>query len=116
MDRENIPDDVKRFIFENIPSVSFLEALLQLRAGGALGWDRDRLAKKIYVKEEVAEVLLVNMCAAGFSELISDMPPTYRYQPRSEELRSKIDKLAFIYSRHLVGVSRFIHANSNAHQ
>ncbi|HJW57557.1 MAG TPA: hypothetical protein VJ577_20025 [Burkholderiaceae bacterium] len=109
MNRENIPDDVKSFVVERIPSVSFLEALLQLRASEAGEWNREQLAKKIYVSEDVAEALLNALQSGGFAERIAGPSPTFRYRPQSEELRHKIDKLAATYSRHLVGISRLIH-------
>ncbi|MGE5648937.1 MAG: hypothetical protein ACM34A_01960 [Bacillota bacterium] len=113
MNRENIPDEVRKFVLEKIPSVSFLEALLQLRAAEAEEWGREQLAKKIYVDEKAAAGLLDALCAAGFAERMAGMP-TYRYQPQSNELRQKIDKLAATYSRQLVGISRLIHANSGS--
>jgi hypothetical protein len=112
--RENIPDDVKSFVVERIPSVSFLEALLQLRASEAGEWNREQLAKKIYVSEDVAEALLNALHSGGFAERVAVTSPTYRYRPQSEEFRHKIDKLAVTYSRHLVGISRLIHGNGGS--
>ena len=113
MDRDHIPDEVKRFVLASIPSVPFLEALLQLRNEGACGRDKVWLAKKIYVSEEAAGALLGKLYADGFVKIVENGEETYRYHPMSEGLRQIVNKVARAYSRHLVEISQLIHSKKD---
>ena len=112
MDNHAIPEDIRRFVLTSIPSVPFLEALLLMRADPAQPWRRESLARRLYVREKVADGLLHELCLAGMA-VRSAAPDadSYRYQPAEDGLRERIDRLAELYATHLVDVTLLIHSS-----
>jgi hypothetical protein len=107
-----IPEEARRFVLTSIPSVPYLEALLLLRANPTQQWDADTLARRLYVRERLAESLLEDLCTRGMAAPCE--PPQekcFRYQPASETLGARIDQLAELYSKHLVEVTLLIHSS-----
>jgi hypothetical protein len=111
MDNFSIPEDLRRFVLTSIPSVPFLEALLLMRADPEQCWSRDALARRLYVRDKVAEGLLVELCRAGMAAPSAADPDAYCYHPREAGLRERIDALAELYSTHLVEVTHLIHSS-----
>lgn len=111
MDREPIPDDVKRFILLCIPSVPYLEAMLLCRHDAHRSWNAQDVSQRLYMSEKAAFALLEELCTAGVLEKPAE--GQYRYCPQPEKLRQMIDRLAATYSTHLVDVSRLIHSKTN---
>jgi hypothetical protein len=112
MDNVNIPEDLRRFVLTSIPSVPFLEALLLLRASGDQPWHTDALARRLYIRERVAHTLLEDLCTAGIAvPCPASAPGCYLYQPTTDALRDKIDRLADLYARQLVEVTNLIHSS-----
>lgn len=118
MDRDTIPDDVKRFILVSIPSVPHLEALLLLRSKMAESWDSKTVAQRLYISEKAAADLLMDLNAAGLLAHIDSDVPLYRYAPTDEHLITVIDRLADTYAMNLISVSKLIHSTigRKAHQ
>lgn len=107
-----IPEDLRRFVLTSIPSVPFLEAMLLLRADPSQQWESAMLASRLYIRERVASQLLADLCTAGIARLCD--PPAahcYRYDPASDALRERIDRLADLYARQLVDVTHLIHSS-----
>jgi hypothetical protein len=123
MDNAAIPEDIRRFVLTSIPSVPFLEALLLMRAAPDQPWRTDSLARRLYVREKVADALLAELCRAG---MVAPWPDpgagadarAYCYRPREDALRERIDRLADLYAAHLVEVTHLIHSSLDrkAHQ
>lgn len=113
MNRENIPDDVKRFILVSIASVPHLEAILLLRKEKTRDWNSSQLAERLYVSEKTAGDLLSELHAAGILGKDEVSSPCYRYQPQSQDLVQMIDRLADIYARNLVEVTHLIHSKTS---
>jgi hypothetical protein len=112
MDNLSIPEDLRRFVLTSIPSVPFLEALLLMRADPSQPWSRDSLARRLYVRDKVAENLLAELCRAGMAApWPAPGADTYCYRPRDEALRGRIDGLADFYASHLVEVTHLIHSS-----
>src|SRR6476661_11191751 len=112
MDDVAIPEELRRFVLTSIPSVPFLEALLLVRADPAHCWRRDSLARRLYVREKVAEGLLAELCRAGMAAPGPDPGAgTYCYRPREDVLRERVDRLADLYVSHLVEVTHLIHSS-----
>ena len=109
MDKAIIPEDLRRFILTSVPSVPFLEALLLLRADPDRAWQPDTLARRLYIRERIAQVLLDDLCTAGIAAC-PQFEGRYLYQPASAELRDRIDRLADLYAKHLVDVTNLIHS------
>ncbi|QGZ38634.1 transcriptional regulator [Pseudoduganella flava] len=106
-----IPDDIRRFIVQCIPSVPFLEALLLLRENPHQAWDAAALAQRLYLDAATAERLLAELTSAGLAAQRDGQG--HGYAPRAPELAARVDELADVYRRHLVEVSTLIHRKSN---
>jgi hypothetical protein len=115
---ESIPDEVRRFILIQIPSIPYLEALLLLRGDRQGVWDRARVAHQLYLSETAAGALLDQLVT---NSLAVAVPPDggasvtpesalFQYQPATETLAATIDTLADVYSKNLVAVTHLIHA------
>ncbi|MGJ7917262.1 hypothetical protein ACI48D_17525 [Massilia sp. LXY-6] len=112
MDNLSIPEDLRRFVLTNIPSVPYLEALLLMRADPDRPWSTDSLARRLYVRDKVAEGLLAELCRSGMAAPRSDgAADAYCYRPRDEALRERIDRLADLYATNLVEVTHLIHSS-----
>jgi len=105
-----IPEDVRQFILDKIDSVAQLEALLLLRANPSDDWDAAAVAKRLYVDEPQAGSALNRSLEEKLLFTPSAEPRRYRYQPESPELGRMIDRVAEIYSKHLVPVTNLIHS------
>lgn len=112
MTHSPIPEDLRRFILTSIPSVPFLEAMLLLRADPTQQWESALLASRLYIRERVASQVLADLCTAGIARPCD--PPAshcHRYDPASQALRDRIDRLADLYARRLVDVTHLIHSS-----
>lgn len=111
--RQAIPADTQRFILANIESVAEVEALLLLRSAPEQAWSAPALAQRLYIDPLQTADILKQLTDRQF--LIRDsVEATYRYQPGSAELRKGIDRLAQVYSTHLIAVSELIHSKSRS--
>lgn len=103
-----IPDDVRRFILTSIPSVPYLEAVLQFRSQPAQPRSTSDIAQALYIPDEAAAQLLRQLHAAGVIETSPGGEETYAYAP-SAALERALTALAEVYARNLVGVTELIH-------
>lgn len=110
MDADPIPDDVRRFILKSIDSIAQLEALLLLRGKPRDAWSTEAVAQRLYISEEETSGLLHRLYREGFLRAHGDKPTLYQYHPYSDELGHLVDRLAEIYSKQLVPVTKLIHA------
>lgn len=113
MPPNTIPDDVRRFILQCIPSVPYLEAVLLVREHSQAGWSAAQLAQRLYLSEEAAARLLLDMQRAGIARADGPDPAAYRYAPGSVDLGQILDRLAQVYASHLIDVSQLIHSKSH---
>ena len=98
MDKPSVPEDLRRFVLTSIPSVPFLEALLLMRADPEQAWTRDTLARRLYVRDKVAEGLLDELCRSGMAAPWPDTSAdAYCYRPREDALRERSASLAGSY-------------------
>ncbi|HWO43668.1 MAG TPA: hypothetical protein VNO43_17910 [Candidatus Eisenbacteria bacterium] len=105
-----IPEEVARFILHHIDSVAQMEAILLLRSNPVKEWSVEELAKRLYISEEQTEGVVSSLCARGIFVAILTGPPRYRYEPASKELDEMIERVAEVYSKHLVPVTNLIHS------
>ena len=108
---DDIPENVKRLIAERIDSIPELEAVLLLREHPGEEWDADQAGARLYVSRIVASHILAALAAHGFLVRSGE---TYRYLPADDSLVSDVEDLARCYSRHLVAVTRLVHAKPGA--
>jgi hypothetical protein len=110
MSSTSIPDDIRRYVFQCIPSVPYLEAVLLLRERRDLAWQPELLARRLYLGTEETLRLLGRMQADGLVALEGGDTPGYRYAPSSGDLGQLWDRLAQVYAHHLIEVSTIIHS------
>jgi len=105
-----IPDDVKQFIVERIDSIAQLEALLLVRDSPQVDWTVNAVAKRLYIGEQEARVILQRLYVDGFLIASPEKSLVYRYHVRSPELGQTVDRVAALYSMYLIPVTNLIHA------
>lgn len=105
-----IPDHLKAFLIRNLDSVAQLEALLLMRATAADVWFPSGLAARLYVADREAQAVLAVLHHRHF--LQKTTAGGFRYEPASDELRDLVDTLAAAYPRHLIAITRLIHAQA----
>ena len=111
---KKIPEDIEQFIFEKIDSVAEMEALLLLRSKPEESWSIESLAKRLYITEDQTAKTLDHLCREGLLAFSSNEHPGYRYQPKSLELQNSVDRVAEMYTKHLVPISNLIHSKPRA--
>jgi len=112
MSTELIPEEVSRFILDNIESVAQLEALILLRSNPDRHWSIEELAGRLYISEKQTAEVLALLGSQGFARVNSGEPPRYFYQPDSASLKSIADQLSAVYAKHLVPVTNLIHSKA----
>lgn len=105
MSADTIPDDVRRFILTAIPSVPYLEAVLQFQRRPNVHQSAEDIARALYVSPSTANELLEEMTAAGILKADGDR---FQYAPEAT-LGEAVDRLAEVYARNLIGVTELIH-------
>jgi len=111
MAADNIPEVVRRLIAERIDSIPELEAILLLRQGSTQPWNVEDTGKRLYVSPLVAAHILHVLTERGFLSCSDDK---YRYEPDDAKLAEAVDLLATTYSRHLIEVTKIVHAKPSA--
>jgi hypothetical protein len=104
---DSIPGEVRDFILRYVDSVAYLEALLLLRRSPGEDWTVERTARRLYATEQEITDVLARLCDDG---LVSVNDGIYRYDCASEEQRAAVERLAEVYTRHLIPVTNLVHA------
>ena len=107
-----IPDDVRRFVVAHVVSVPQLEALLLLKSTPE-AWTAARAAARLYLSEAAVAPLLEQLEATGLVAREPGEPSAWRYAPQTPGLDALCVRLEDAYARHLVVVTRLIHARGN---
>jgi Mn-dependent DtxR family transcriptional regulator len=103
-----LPADVRRFLLGAVASVPHLEALLLLRGEPGRDWARAEVAQRLFVAEERVTAILADLQQQSL--VAEPSPGSFRYAPSDEAKRATVDRLAEVYSRHLVEVTGLLHA------
>lgn len=110
MNGDPIPTDVRRFLQSNSLSVPHIEMILLLRREPAMAWAHRDIGRRLYVTDERSAELLAQLEAMGVVERGEGPPPSYYYRPATPELALLLDRLDLVYSKHLVAVTKLVHA------
>jgi len=105
----SIPNDIQRFILRSINSVPHLEAILLLRKDASKEWDAKMMASQLYIREKQAEEILDDLASSGFVAIKMGERTVYRYNPISLELEITVNKLAELYTKNLLEITKLIH-------
>jgi hypothetical protein len=109
MRRNEIPEEVLRFIERRINSVPHLEALLLLRQNATRTWSDSEIAARVYVAPERARAVLEDLARSGF--ITSVAADRFAYNTGWDESQL-MEKVAAAYRQHLVHLSEIIHAKA----
>jgi DNA-binding IclR family transcriptional regulator len=112
MNRDNLPDDIRRFILTSIPSVPYLESVLLLRKESGSHWSASQLARRLYLPEAQTAGILESLEASGIVTKVPHAQPSYRYQPAAQ-LAQMLDGVAQHYAADLLAVTNLIHSGLN---
>lgn len=102
-----IPAEIREFIDAYIDSVAQLEALLLLRRERETTWDASSTASRLYIPPEEADEILKKLADDGF--LVSNAG-RFQFGCRTPEAQMLVDRLAHLYARQLIPVTRLIHS------
>lgn len=106
-----IPDDVRRYIVQCVPSVPYLEAVTLMSADTSAAWDAHQLAQRLYLDDARTSELLEHLRTAGVAQ--PDVHQQWHYAPSSPQLADLLARLVEVYARNLVEVSTLVHSKSN---
>jgi hypothetical protein len=110
---EELSEDLILFL-NTIPSIPYLEAILLFRGPPVVNWDKEGIARRLYMSQDQARMLIGKLCKANICKQVKGRN-TYIYAPKDEDLASMITRLANYYAQNLVLVTNIIHANSSKH-
>lgn len=103
-----IPDDLKKFIFDNIDTIAELEGLLLFHGNAHIQWNAKSISQRLYISEQESTVLLSKLAARGF--LSADEKASYNFQVKQPELAEMVRRLGEIYAQYLVPVTHLVHS------
>lgn len=102
-----LPDPVRRFLLTSVASVPQLEAILLLRSEADTPWTSAQVARRLYIREAEAAVLLSVLVESGIAKRSDEGIYTYAPAP---DLAQLLDRVAESYASDLVGVTQLIHS------
>ena len=86
---------------------NYLEMADSLRDRSSEVWPVSLVAKRLYIAEQDATSVLTKLCEYG---LLSCVDGCYRYDCRSADMQTTVDRLAETYNRRLIQVTNLIHS------
>jgi DNA-binding IclR family transcriptional regulator len=101
-----LPEDVHRFLHQNIESVEQLEVLLLLWRTPERGWTSDEVATAVYSHPSSVIRRLAMLYGQGL--LREREPGCYQYAPRTADLHNTVTRLDHIYRERRVAVITLI--------
>lgn len=102
-----LPEAIARFVVESIDTVGHLEALLLLSEDGARRWSAPELAKRLYVRDDEAQLILQQLVSRQLAERDGEH---FRSKADDPALAALLADLKRLYSTHLIPITNIIHA------
>lgn len=103
-----------QFILEHIETVPHLEAVLLIWQNQSTVWTPDVLAQRIYVSVPIGRAVLDDLTRFGLLRKTEDATPAYLYDPEWDAQRGLLPRLADLYRRQLVQVTKLIHSKGSS--
>lgn len=110
MGGSKIPEDVRRFLLDEIRSVAHLEILLQLHARPSEWWSADHMAAELRMSSQAVLDRMEEMAARGLLETRTADGRSFRYGPVRPELERAVAALARLYRDWRVSIIELIFA------
>lgn len=95
MSGDQIPENIRQFIFACIDSVEQIEVLALLHDQTGKDWSYLSLSQELRSTEGSVEKRLRDLADRRVVQPITT--PTFRYEPRSDEIRQVVNELVGIY-------------------
>ncbi|MEW6733754.1 MAG: hypothetical protein AB1489_20670 [Acidobacteriota bacterium] len=114
MSEDNLPSEVKKFIFEHLNSLQQLEILLLLyrsarKEGNVQGeWTADAVARELRSNPNSVAVSLAELQSRGILSVRGEVVLLYRYDPRTLDLDNAIVGLEQAYEQYRVTVLNLV--------
>ena len=108
---ELIPPDIRDFIERHVDSIAQLEALLLLLHQPEIEWTAARVAAHLYIDTDQAAQVLQQLCDDGLAGCKGDI---YWFNGEAPHQRGIVERLAILYSSHLIPVTNLVHAKPSA--
>jgi len=112
MENTPIADDIRRYVLTRVPSVPYMEAILLLREKRDASWEAEQVARRLYLSEGQADLLLQQLREDGVVQLRQGKTNAYFYAPVSGELRELMDRVVQAYNTNLIAISTLIHSRA----
>lgn len=108
MARQNISEDLKAFVKEQIQTVSRLEVLLLAHRDPSRAFTATDVALELGFEKEVAEEQLRSLAALALLVQTDTDDARYSYHPANVKSRSMVDQLAITYLQRPVPILSLI--------
>lgn len=106
--------ELLRFILDNLETVPHLEAVLLIWQNQSTPWTADLLAQRIYVSPVDGRAILEDLTRKGMLRRTEPSDPHYLYDPSWDTERGLLPRLAELYRRQLVQVTKLIHSKGSS--
>lgn len=104
---------VLQFVLEHIETVPHLEAMLLIWQNPSTPWTPTLLAQRIYVSPAVGRSVLEDLTQQGMLQR-SESEATFLYDSRWDAERGMLPRIADLYRRQLVQVTKLIHSKGSS--
>lgn len=103
-----IPEQVRQFIRERIDSAETLEILILLERAPERAWSADEVAKTVFTVPTAATKRLEGLVTDGLASSDGIAGASYRYEPRTDELRQQVAAVAAAYRTSRIDVIKLV--------
>jgi hypothetical protein len=102
--------EVLQFILDHFETVPHLEAVLLIWQNQSTGWTADLLASRIYVSTAMGRNILEDLTRQEMLKKSDPTAATYMYDPLWDAEGGMLPRVADLYRRQLVQVTKLIHS------
>ena len=106
----SLPEAARRLIFAHIPTIPHLETLVLAHSCPSHAWRPAELAQRLYIPTRTAQSILLDLVQSSLLELVDAQRPSARLATTDQAMVSAVRELVEVYSRHVVEVTRLVHA------
>ena len=106
--------DIVQFILEHLETVPHLEAVLLIWQNQSTAWTADDLARRIYVSTPTGRAILEDLNRQGMLRKPDPSESTYYYDSGWDAERGMLPRVADLYRRQLVQVTKLIHTRGSS--
>lgn len=108
MTKEQVPKEVRHFIWNHIGSVQQLEVLLLLSSSPEKEWTVAAVGEELQMSTTTAANRLINLWIKGLIAAKEEAVLSYTYRPRNKEMDHVVQALAQAYREHRLEILEII--------